>query len=481
MNGALAQQSEPLQAQVDEALEKLGGLERHLHAIMGELDALAGQREEHALLEQTCALLEKLAQRNAEHLFWGEGHDPSHVRAQLDRARQRLAGFHERVAEIEARRRAVAEQIMAGREVLAILEDDLDEQRREEEELRNEWVIERELGPERERAVPMPWVGGREDDRRLRKFLAQALAAALLFGAVFPLIDIPLPEAAEVVEVPERLVELIRERRPLPPPQPAVQEPERERPPEQQQPTEPPPEQEPQQVAAEQPAEAVPAPEPAGDALPNEPPGQRARQSGILAFRETFASAANRPAAALGASARITSGGDSAVGMPERAMVATLAPGSSGGINLASISRGLGNGLGGGDGGGALAAGVTATREGGIIGGSGGGAGRPLAGASGVAGRTDEEIQIVFDRYKAQLYRLYNRELRNIPTLRGQMVLKLTIEPDGSVSFLELQSTDMDAPNLVAQVLERVRTFDFGAKDVAAITIVYPIDFLPAA
>jgi len=26
-----------------------------------------------------------------------------------------------------------------------------------------------------------------------------------------------------------------------------------------------------------------------------------------------------------------------------------------------------------------------------------------------------------------------------------------------------------------------VRTFDFGAKDVAAITIVYPIDFLPAA
>ena len=116
-----------------------------------------------------------------------------------------------------------------------------------------------------------------------------------------------------------------------------------------------------------------------------------------------------------------------------------------------------------------------------IGGGGGGGAGRPLAGAGGVAGRTDEEIQIVFDRYKASLYRLYNRELRNIPTLRGQMVLKLTIEPNGSVSFLQLQSTDMDAPNLVAQVLERIRTFDFGAKDVAAITIVYPIDFLPAA
>jgi hypothetical protein len=39
----------------------------------------------------------------------------------------------------------------------------------------------------------------------------------------------------------------------------------------------------------------------------------------------------------------------------------------------------------------------------------------------------------------------------------------------------------MNAPNLVQQVLERVRTFDFGAKDVAPITISYPIDFLPAA
>jgi hypothetical protein len=161
-----------------------------------------------------------------------------------------------------------------------------------------------------------------------------------------------------------------------------------------------------------------------------------------------------------------------------------LAPGSSGGINIGSISRGLGSGNGEGGRGGSMAAGVTATREGGVIGGGGGGgggSGRPVAGGSGVPGRTDEEIQIVFDRYKASLYRLYNRELRNNPALRGQMVLRLTIEPNGTVSFLELQSTDMNAPTLATQVLERVRTFDFGAKEVAPITIVYPIDFLPAA
>jgi hypothetical protein len=478
MNASLPQRSEPLQAQVDETLDKLGGLERNLHAIGGELDELGVQRRQHELLEQTCSALEKLAELDAQELFWGEGHEAGRAASHLERARQRLASFHSRIAEIESRRQAV-DQIAAGREVLAILEDDLDEQRREEEELRNEWVVERELAPEPVRIVAMPWVRGREDDRRLRKFLLQTMAAAALLGAVLPLIDLPLPEPTEVIEVPERLVELIRERRPLPPQQQQVEERAAERAPEPPQPSEP-AEQEPQQLAAERPAEAS-APEPAGEGIPNEPPGQRARQSGILAFRETFANAANRPAAALGTSARISSGGDSAAGRPERAMVTSLAPGSSGGINIGSISRGLGGGNGEGSGGGALVAGVTAAREGGVIGGSGGGGGRPLAGGSGVAGRTDEEIQIVFDRYKAALYRLYNRELRTNPALRGQMVLKLTIEPNGTVSFLELQSSDMNAPNLAAQVLERVRTFDFGAKDVAPITIVYPIDFLPAA
>jgi hypothetical protein len=97
------------------------------------------------------------------------------------------------------------------------------------------------------------------------------------------------------------------------------------------------------------------------------------------------------------------------------------------------------------------------------------------------AARTDEEIQIVFDRYKASLYRLYNRELRKDPALRGQMVLRLTIEPNGSVSMCALQASDMNAPELSAQIVDRVRTINFGAKDVSAITILYPIDFLPAA
>jgi len=217
-------------------------------------------------------------------------------------------------------------------------------------------------------------------------------------------------------------------------------------------------------------------PVPANNEVPQvaEEPVDKVQTAGILAFRESFASRSQlQQNTQLGSEARLNNAGTEA-GLPERKMVTTNAPGSSGGINLAEISRDFG-------GGGGQMDGVAVSQVASSIGsGDANGVNRPLA-AGATAGRTDEEIQIVFDRYKASLYRLYNRELRRDPTLRGQLVLRLTIEPDGSVSFCELHSTSMDAPDLAAQVVGRVKTFDFGAKeDIAAVTIIYPIDFLPA-
>jgi hypothetical protein len=96
-------------------------------------------------------------------------------------------------------------------------------------------------------------------------------------------------------------------------------------------------------------------------------------------------------------------------------------------------------------------------------------------------GRTDEEIQIVFDRYKATLYRIYNKKLREDPTLRGKLLLELSIEPGGEVSMCRSVSTDLASAELVAQIVDRVRKFNFGPKEgVPKTTIRYPIDFLPA-
>jgi hypothetical protein len=227
-----------------------------------------------------------------------------------------------------------------------------------------------------------------------------------------------------------------------------------------------------QELAAETPAESKPKEGPG--AGPGEGPGK-----GILAFREKLSGLAdNQSIARLGAQARISSPGETPSNVVERSMLTTQAAGSSGGINLADLSRGL---AGGGAGGGRKLEGVQIARVSSSIGGGGGrGSASSVGGGGPPIGRTDEEIQIVFDRHKAALYRLYNRELRRDPTLKGQVVLRIRIEPEGHVTLCDLQATDMNARALIAQVIERVKTFDFGAKAVPVITILYPIDFLPA-
>jgi hypothetical protein len=303
---------------------------------------------------------------------------------------------------------------------------------------------------------------GFEDDRRFRNVLGGSLATALLLGLLIPMIDLPIPTRDELIEVPERFAKFIREERTPPPPirevlpEPDPEQPEPDVEPEPEEIVEPPPQTELAEVEAK-------------------PKSTREKVSskGILAFSENFSSLSDdRPVARLGSEAKLSTEGQSAVGLPQRAMVAAQGPDSSGGINLAAISRDVGGGV-------ELVDGVQLSRvESGI---DGGGADDRPRSTGAFAGRTDEEIQIVFDRYKAALYRLYNRALRKDPTLRGQMVLRLTIEPDGSVSLCDLQSSDMQAPGLSRQVIDSVTAFQFGAKDVPSITILYPIDFLPTA
>jgi hypothetical protein len=212
------------------------------------------------------------------------------------------------------------------------------------------------------------------------------------------------------------------------------------------------------------------------------PPEPNIGRAGILAFKEQFASLAqDQNAPRLGNDARYAAA-DEVGTASSHSLLTTNTPGSSGGIDAGSLSRSVGGGGGRGGGGGGMGGpGLQVARAKSSIAGIGGGDGRPKAHSGPGASRTDEEIQIVFDRYKSAFYRDYNRTLRINPTLQGKMVLRLTIEPDGSVSMCQLQSTDMDAPDLVTQVVNRVKTINFGAKaGVQAVTISYPIDFLPA-
>jgi outer membrane biosynthesis protein TonB len=449
VSAVASQDEEALRAQLRQSRERLDGLVRDLCTVDTDLDGLSTDRQQYRLLHEACGALEALSELGAAGLFWGEraADGADHVRL----ARGRLDVFEKQLSEAEGKRQEILEAIEHEEEIAAFLAGDVLQAQWQKEQRKLEWSIEREVGPLPVRQSVMPWTRGGEDDKRFWKSLAASLLVSSLLGLLIPQIDLPLPEPWEVIEVPDRLVRLIREARPLPPPPP---------------------------VRAEtRPEEEMPEPEPeaVAEPTPQQEPKPSTKSQGILAFREQFSAlAANAPAAQLGARARITSSGDAGSARPQRSMVTTRAPGSSGGINLAALSRDVGGG------GGGEIEGVQVTRATSALGALSG-SGRPLSDGP-AAVRTDEEIQIVFDRHKAVLYRLYNRELRRDPTLQGQMVLRLTIEPDGSVSLCELQSTDMKAPQLSAQVVERVRTFDFGAKEaIPAITIIYPIDFLPAA
>jgi outer membrane biosynthesis protein TonB len=444
---------ELLQALLEEARAKLEELARNIAAVDAELEALSAARAQHQALQAACDSLDELVATGGAELFW-DGSTPASAHDEhMRRARARIAAFNERLGEIEGRRRKLLEEMREQHGETEILEDDAFEAQEEEERRRNEWIVEREIETLRSRPSLMSWTRGGEDDQRFRKTLRNVLLVCLLFALIVPFIKLPLlslQEEAEPFAKHDVIVMLPKEALPPPPPLPPKPKEKlvQQKPIEKQQPT----------------------------AAPADPQAEeQVQDQGILAFRDKLESIKETPiVASLGAKAQINA--DDSAARPDRSMLTTSAPGTSGGIKLAALSRNVGGGS--GDARGAVQGAALTRASSGIK--AVGPGNRPLSNGPGPS-RTDEEIQIVFDRYKASLYRLYNRELRRDPTLQGKMILRLTIEPDGSVSFCQLQSTDMNAPDLSAQVVYRVKTFDFGAKEVPAVTIVYPIDFLPAA
>ncbi|SFF47032.1 outer membrane transport energization protein TonB [Fontimonas thermophila] len=99
-----------------------------------------------------------------------------------------------------------------------------------------------------------------------------------------------------------------------------------------------------------------------------------------------------------------------------------------------------------------------------------------------IAGRTLEEIQLVFDRNKGAFTAIYNRAARENPNLgAGKIVISLTIAPDGSVTECKLVSSTFNDPELERKIVQRVLLMNFGAKNVPPYTYPnYPIHFLPS-
>jgi TonB family protein len=227
--------------------------------------------------------------------------------------------------------------------------------------------------------------------------------------------------------------------------------------------------------------EQKPVPQPETDLARTQRARRKAAQAGLLPFVDQLADLRDqfdvkkedlRPLA----SAR----GDGDTPRAERSLITARTGTLTGGINTAGVSRGFGAGSGTLDGHGT-------TRMQVPLGGSG--SGNSLSGAGNnvdrsgggkKASRSQEEIELVFDRNKAAIYALYNRALRDNPALLGKVVVELTIAPWGEVTDCRIVSSELRDPELERKLVARIRMFRFADKDVEAMTTTKPIEFFPA-
>ena len=223
--------------------------------------------------------------------------------------------------------------------------------------------------------------------------------------------------------------------------------------------------------------ESISEPEPEPIATPEPAPVDRTEEArkkasvaGLLPFADDLAELRDNQAIASVTADRQLAGAAGEAARVERSLITSKAGKSSGGINTAGMSRNTG--------GAGLVGHNNTTAVSSTVAGLGDGAQRPRAG--GRPARSREEIEIVFDKNKGAIYALYNRALRRDSTLQGKLVLKITIEPSGAVSFCEVVSSELDDEELRRKLVQRIKLFRFLEKDVAPITTTKPIDFFPA-
>jgi TonB family protein len=355
------------------------------------------------------------------------------------------------------------------------------------------------------RTPVLPWSVALDDLRRSRRVTNTVLIVSAVVCLILLLSPVVKPDRTQPQELPPRLAKLVLET----PPPAAVVKPK------------------PEVTAAKKIAESTapktdPKPAPKGPEprkieekkgaqvpearrpVEGKPPGEidLARRKvagiGLLAAKDEIAEMHGAPLAVqlkqdikqgpgVGTTTGPGVGAGNEAGLPDRKLITSNVAGGSGGINTAAYSRNTGGGglagrattlvegvAGGGGGGGAGGGGVKGD-------GTGAGRGGTLhKGGTGKASRSIEEIKLVFERNKGSIYAIYNRALREEPSLQGKVVVKLTIAPSGNVVDVRVESSELKTPELEAKLLARIRQFDFGAKDVDQMVVTWPVDFLPS-
>jgi periplasmic protein TonB len=296
------------------------------------------------------------------------------------------------------------------------------------------------------RRFELPWEADAEEQRRFRRILRACVIALVLLGLLFPLLPTPQRKAADDA-VPQRLARVMIAQKPKPPPPP------------------PPKAEEKPKV---EPEKRVAAVRPPVDRT--EQARQRARQQ-MRQLEDEFADLRQVIEEPVVPTRNLT-GAVAAETRLDRSLITSRVGSGSGGIVTSNSSRGFGTGAG-------SLTGLNASNVSSNIA-RGAERGATRTGVSGKAGRSREEIELIFDRNKGAIHALYSRALRERPELQGKMVLEFTIAPSGEVTMCRIVSSELRDPELERKIVARVRLFRFDPRDVETITTTKPIDFFPA-
>jgi periplasmic protein TonB len=297
------------------------------------------------------------------------------------------------------------------------------------------------------REYDLPWEGDPESTGRFHRILRVLLIVLVILGIAFPLL--PTPKRAATEEIPERLARVMIENKPKPPP--------------------PPPPKVEEKPKIEPPKVAMVRPPPVEE---HERAHEKAQKQ-LNQVKDELADLRDVMNMAPLESKNL-SGSVGADSHAERSLITSNVGGGSGGITSADTSRGFGTGagsLGGHD----TTAVTSNIARAGLNNRSG-----VTSGGGGRAARSQEEIELVFDRNKGRIYNLYRRALNENAELQGKLVLELTIAPSGEVTMCRVVSSELKDPDLESKIVALVRSFRFQSEDVNSITTTKPIDFFPA-
>lgn len=439
---------------LDDARQRRKEVDFALKYARRQLDEIQRQDSSIAALSRILEDIHRLEQKDSVQLLWGESCTDSEAEQKRLRLEVSLRDYDTRVSTTQHRIRTLLDERSRLDKAIGTLTEQQEQLSDLLNRIADDVTLQHELKQTFSSQIVLPWSNRHGDAMRQRTIMVTAMVVALLLTVILPRWEVPEPERVETIEIPERLATLIVKKPPPPPP-----------------PEPPKPEEGEEQAEAEPEAEPAPEPEEKSEAR------KTVEKAGLLAFKQDFSQIMDASAdIKLGSQAKIVTQGAPQRRQPAtRSMVTSNVQFSEPGAAAASISRkdviGDENKL--------KKVEFTHIENPQVAALDS----RQMANNTPSATRrSDEEIQVVFDRYKDALYRIYNRELRKNSLLKGKLVLQLTIEPDGKVSNCKVESSELNSEELEKKIIARVKRFNFGTKKGAkSLTILYPIDFLPAS